>query len=129
MLAFAETLSNSEWLKALKSGMLPDEPPVRICGVGHVGNLGSLASATGCIEIQIRDLDQTVIANPAHDRIRLGPSLASAARGSDLPGQTAAGMLEELMNGYGQAWSNCWPTTNARILSIAARAPQKWPDG
>ena len=30
--------------------------------------------------IQIRDLDQTVIGNPAHDLIRLSLSLASAAR-------------------------------------------------
>jgi hypothetical protein len=33
-----------------------------------------------------RDLDQTVIGNPAHDLICLGLSLATAARGSDLPG-------------------------------------------
>jgi len=38
--------------------------------------------------IQIRDLDQTVIGNPAHDSVRLGLWLASAARGSD-PGATA----------------------------------------
>jgi uncharacterized protein (DUF2252 family) len=39
------------------------------------------------IEIQIRDINQTVVGNPAHDLIRLGLSLASAARGSDLPGR------------------------------------------
>jgi uncharacterized protein (DUF2252 family) len=93
-----------EWLKGLKSGTLPDGPPVWICGDCHVGNLGPLASATGHIEIQIRDLDQTVIGNPAHDLIRLGLSLASAARGSDLPGVTTAKMLEELMNGYEMAF-------------------------
>ncbi len=50
--------------------------------------------------VQIRDLDQTVIGNPAHDLIRLGLSLASAARGSDLPGVTTARMLERLVAGY-----------------------------
>ena len=30
------------------------------------------------LEVQIRDLDQTVIGNPAHDLIRLGLSLASS---------------------------------------------------
>jgi uncharacterized protein (DUF2252 family) len=33
-------------------------------------------------------MDQTVIGNPARDLIRLGLSLATAARGSDLPGIT-----------------------------------------
>jgi uncharacterized protein (DUF2252 family) len=53
--------------------------------------------------VQIRDLDQTVIGNPAHDLVRLGLSLASAARGSDLPGVTTARILEELIAGYGAA--------------------------
>ncbi|MDB5421984.1 MAG: hypothetical protein JWR59_1931, partial [Brevundimonas sp.] len=46
------------------------------------------------------DLDQTVIGNPAHDLIRLGLSLASALRGSDLPGVATARMIEALMAGY-----------------------------
>jgi uncharacterized protein (DUF2252 family) len=45
-----------------------------------------------------------VIGNPAHDLIRLGLSLASAARGSDLPGVTTAHMLEQMMEGYAQAF-------------------------
>jgi len=40
------------------------------------------------IDIQIRDLDQTVIGNPAQDLVRLGLSLATAARSSDLSGVT-----------------------------------------
>ena len=50
--------------------------------------------------VQIRDLDQTVIGNPAHDLIRLGLSLATAARGSDLPGVTTARMIEQMVDGY-----------------------------
>jgi uncharacterized protein (DUF2252 family) len=50
--------------------------------------------------VQIRDLNQTVIGNPSHDLIRLGLSLASAGRGSDLPGVTTAWILEELVAGY-----------------------------
>jgi uncharacterized protein (DUF2252 family) len=73
---------------------------VWICGDCHVGNLGPLADAEGKIHVQIRDLDQTVIGNPNHDLIRLALSLASAARGSDLPGVTTARMLEEMMIGY-----------------------------
>ena len=90
-----------EWLKsdALKSA-LPTGPDVWICGDCHTGNLGPVADVDGRIDIQIRDLDQTVIGNPAHDLLRLGLSLAMAARSSDLPGVTTALMLEELVTGY-----------------------------
>jgi uncharacterized protein (DUF2252 family) len=98
------TLKFYEWLESLKDGTLPNGPPIWICGDCHVGNLGPLASAKGNIEIQIRDLDQTVIGNPAHDLIRLGLSLASAARGSDLPGITTVKMLEEVIVGYENAF-------------------------
>jgi uncharacterized protein (DUF2252 family) len=77
-----------EWLEASKRANMPEGPPVWICGDRHVGNLGPVASALGKLAIQIRDLDQTVIGNPAHDLIRLALSLAMAARGSDLPGVT-----------------------------------------
>jgi uncharacterized protein (DUF2252 family) len=87
------------WLEGAPAN-LPDGPPVWICGDCHVGNLGPLADAKGRVAVQIRDLDQTVIGNPAHDLIRLGLSLASAARGSDLPGATTAHILEQLMIGY-----------------------------
>ena len=58
------------------------------------------------MEIAIRDLDQSVIGNPAHDLIRLGLSVATAARGSDLPGVTTAIALEQMIEGYEQALSN-----------------------
>jgi len=41
--------------------------------------------------------------NPVHDIIRLGLSLATAARSSDLPGVTTARMIEEMMIGYSSA--------------------------
>src|SRR6187402_1117819 len=78
-----------EWL-ADSGSNLPAGPSVWICGDCHMGNLGPIANAKGRVEIQIRDLDQAVIGNPAHDLIRLALSLASAARGSDLPGITTA---------------------------------------
>jgi uncharacterized protein (DUF2252 family) len=94
------TVKFYDWLKNSRPGELPEGPPVWICGDCHIGNLGPLADAKGHVLIQIRDLDQTVIGNPAHDLIRLGLSLASAARGSDLPGVTTARILEELVAGY-----------------------------
>ncbi|WP_240047446.1 DUF2252 family protein [Sphingomonas panacisoli] len=82
---------------------IPKGPPVWICGDCHLGNLGPLADADHRVEIQIRDLDQTVIGNPALDLIRLGLSLESAARSSDLPGVTTARMVEALIDGYVRA--------------------------
>jgi uncharacterized protein (DUF2252 family) len=92
-----------EWLETQQNGKLPEGPPVWICGDCHTGNMGPIADAKGRVEIQIRDLDQTVIGNPAHDLIRLGLSLATASRGSDLPGVTVARILEQMIDGYGQA--------------------------
>jgi uncharacterized protein (DUF2252 family) len=92
-----------DWLSTEEGAALPVGPSVWICGDCHVGNLGPLADAEGRVDVQIRDLDQTVIGNPAHDLVRLALSLATAARGSDLPGVTTARMLEEMVRGYALA--------------------------
>jgi uncharacterized protein (DUF2252 family) len=94
-----------EWLEASNGKSLPAGPPVWICGDCHVGNLGPVASTDGSLAIQIRDLDQTVIGNPVHDLIRLGLSMAMAARGSDLPGVTTAQMMERIIEGYEAAFA------------------------
>jgi uncharacterized protein (DUF2252 family) len=91
-----------EWLKSSKIEV-PTGPAIWICGDCHVGNLGPVADVKGHVDVQIRDLDQTVIGNPAHDLIRLGLSLAMAARGSNLPGLTTARMTEHLARGYTEA--------------------------
>lgn len=56
--------------------------------------MGPLAESDGNVDVLIRDLDQTVIGNPAHDLIRLGLSLATLARSSALPGFATARILE-----------------------------------
>jgi uncharacterized protein (DUF2252 family) len=94
------TVKFYEWLEQQKRGTLPEGPPVWICGDCHVGNLGPVAGPDGRVDIQIRDLDQTVIGNPAHDIIRLALSLATASRGSDLPGVTTTHILEQVVDGY-----------------------------
>ena len=93
-----------DWLANANSNALPEGPETWICGDCHVGNLGPVASTGGALAVQIRDLDQTVIGNPAHDLIRLGLSLAMASRGSDLPGVTTAHMLERMIEGYEAAF-------------------------
>jgi uncharacterized protein (DUF2252 family) len=92
-----------EWLRKNSSRAIPEGPSIWICGDCHVGNIGPLADSDGKIEIQIRDLDQTVLGNPAHDLVRLALSLATAARGSDLPGVTVVKMMEQMIDGYEQA--------------------------
>jgi len=99
------TLKFHEWLDQHGSTGLPDGPAVWICGDCHAGNLGPVADAKGRVEIQIRDLDQTVIGNPAHDLIRLGLSLATASRGSNLSGVITAKIMEQMIEGYGEALS------------------------
>lgn len=93
-----------EWLESSHAIKVPVGPSVWICGDCHVGNLGPIADANGKIEIQIRDLDQAVIGNPAHDLLRLGLSLATAARGSDLPGLVTVQLIEHLIEGYESAF-------------------------
>ncbi len=104
-----------EWLDASPVGV-PTGPSVWICGDCHLGNLGPLADAKGHVAVQIRDLDQTVIGNPAHDLIRLGLSLASAVRGSDLPGVTTARTIERLMAGYEAALAGDFDAEGERAL-------------
>jgi uncharacterized protein (DUF2252 family) len=82
---------------------VPIGPAVWICGDCHLGNLGPLSDGEGEVDIQVRDLDHCVIGNPAHDLIRLGLSLATAARGSDLPGVVTARMIEAMVLGYARA--------------------------
>ena len=97
------TLKFYEWLRENSSRVIPEGPSIWICGDCHVGNIGPLADSEGKIEIQIRDLDQTVLGNPAHDLVRLALSLATASRGSDLPGVTIVKMMEQMIDGYEQA--------------------------
>src|SRR5579864_3723330 len=95
-----------DWLETSHASRIPDGPDIWICGDCHLGNLGPVADAENRVDIQIRDLDQTVVGNPSHDIIRLGLSLAMVARASDLPGVTTANMLEAAMAGYRRAITN-----------------------
>ena len=119
------TVKFYEWLEASPvAKRVPAGPKVWICGDCHLGNLGPLTNGDGRVEIQIRDLDQAVIGNPAHDLIRLGLSLATAARGSDLPGVTTARMVEEMVEGYAAAMED--PTSgNAGVEPDVVRSVQR----
>lgn len=99
------TIKFYEWLESAQGQSIPLGPPIWICGDCHSGNLGSLVDSEGNISIEIRDFDQTVISNPAHDLVRLAFSLATAARGSRLPGVVTAHMLEKIMQGYEYAFA------------------------
>ena len=89
-----------DWLASVAASSFPQGPAIWICGDCHVGNLGPLADIEGRVEMGIRDFDQTVIGNPAHDLMRLGLSLAMAARSSDLPGVVTARIMEGMVEDY-----------------------------
>ncbi|WP_295992230.1 DUF2252 family protein [Rugamonas sp.] len=93
-----------DWLHTQRGQALPRGPAIWICGDCHLGNLGPVADAAGDISLQLRDFDQTTIGNPAHDLVRLGLSLATAARGSSLPGVVTAQMLQHMLLGYQRAF-------------------------
>ncbi|SDA10728.1 Uncharacterized conserved protein, DUF2252 family [Methylobacterium sp. UNC378MF] len=89
-----------ELIAGMPAGALPEGPPVWICGDAHLGNLGAVAAPDGRIDIQIRDLDQTVVANPAFDLVRLALSLVTAALNATLPGIVTARMMDAMADGY-----------------------------
>lgn len=102
-----------EWLASASAAALPEGPPLWICGDCHVGNVGPVGRLDGNPVLELRDLDQTAIGNPAHDLVRLGLSLAMAARSSALPGVTTARMTEDLVAGYETAFAGLTAATVA----------------
>jgi uncharacterized protein (DUF2252 family) len=122
------TVQFYEWLASPAASGVPEGPAVWICGDCHVGNLGPIVNAAGQIRVHIRDLDQTTIGNPAHDLLRLALSLASAARGSDLPGVATARILEAIMDGYEAAFQHDFDETEdnpeppAAVLRVMKQA-------
>jgi uncharacterized protein (DUF2252 family) len=122
-----------DWLEGSVGQSVPAGPPIWICGDCHAGNIGPIASAKGNVSIEIRDLDQTVVGNPAHDLIRLGLSMASAARGSDLPGVTTARMMEQIVDGYEQSFAAAATAADdelPEVVQAAMKAAHKrtWKD-
>lgn len=128
------TIQFYKWLEGAKDGTLPEGPEIWIGGDCHVGNLGPVANVQGKIDVQIRDLDQTVIGNPAHDLIRLGLSLATAARDSDLSGVVTARMMEQLMEGYEKCFEENmdeteeFPSPDTVKVTIKEAARRSWKD-
>ena len=120
-----------DWLARAEGLAVPEGPPVWICGDCHVGNLGPVGSVKGVIDIEVRDFDQSVIGNPAHDLLRLGLSLAMAARASDLPGVTTAHMLEQMMIGYAEAFDELSEDRDSDVpelvrLALREAAGRSW---
>jgi uncharacterized protein (DUF2252 family) len=99
-----------EWITSSAGRKVPAGPNVWICGDCHVGNLGPIGHPKGKAVVELRDLDQTVIGNPAHDVVRLALSLAMAARSSDLPGVITTRITEDLVAGYERAFEGDAPS-------------------
>jgi len=118
------------WIAARPAGAIPEGPAIWICGDCHSGNLGPLANARGDVDIQICDLDEAVIGNPAFDLLRLSLSLASAARSTDFPGAVTARIIERVIDGYEIALEHDRPTEmtppDAVRQALKSAIGQKW---
>ncbi len=122
------------WLEDMEKDAIPIGPAIWIGGDCHIGNLGPVGTVLGKIDVEIRDLDQTVIGNPAHDLIRLGLSLATAARDSVLSGVITAQMIEQLMEGYQSCFgekkedADEFPSPKTVRVTIKEAAKRSWKD-
>ncbi len=105
-----------EWIESDGGNYLPAGPAAWICGDCHVGNLGPIGRPKGHAVVELRDLDQTVIGNPAHDVVRLALSLAMSARSSDLPGSITRRITEDLVAGYEKAFEGEKPSEEIEDL-------------
>ncbi len=119
------TESFYEWISSPAGQRMPVGPDLWICGDCHVGNLGPIGHPEGTAVVELRDLDQTVIGNPAHDLVRLALSLAMAARSSDLPGVLTSRVTEDLVAGYERAFDGDAPSEKIDALPSPIRIVMK----
>lgn len=89
-----------EWLLSDRGAALPRPPNIWIGGDCHIGNIGAIARVDGHTELELRDLDQTVIGSPAHDVVRLTLSMAMAIHASGLRGSHTLHAAEHIARGY-----------------------------
>lgn len=126
-----DTIEHYRWLRELDP-QLPDGPAIWICGDCHVENFGAVSDGDGDVKVQVRDFDQCVIGNPTLDLIRLILSLASAARGFDLPGVATARMINKIFEGYDAGIASCdfpersGPEADVVTSTRHAAADRKW---
>lgn len=109
-----------QWLDGAPTA-IPDLPRAWICGDCHIGNLGPVADEAGRVDIEIRDLDQSVIGNPAHDLLRLGLSLVTAARSSILPGVATSRIVDALAAGYREALAGHRPPEEPAAVRLVRK--------
>jgi uncharacterized protein (DUF2252 family) len=114
-----------EWIASPAGNKVPRGPDAWICGDCHLGNLGPIGQSGGKAVVELRDLDHTVIGNPAHDVVRLALSLAMAARSSDLPGVTTARITEDLVAGYERAFEGAIASEEIADLPAPIRIVMK----
>lgn len=79
---------------------LPEGPAIWISGDCHAENFGAVSDARGEGDLEMNDLDETSVGEPAHDVLRLALSLSMAARAAGRNGLDTAAMLEAMVRGY-----------------------------
>ena len=94
------TVRYYQWLDRVESGALPEGPAIWIRGDATSAILAQSETPGARCRFEFVISIRPSSGNPAHDLIRLSLSLASAARGSDLPGLTTVRMVERIMEDY-----------------------------
>jgi uncharacterized protein (DUF2252 family) len=79
---------------------LPAGPAIWISGDCHAENFGAVSDARGGGDLEMNDLDETNVGEPAHDVLRLALSLSMAARAAGRNGLDTAALLDAMVRGY-----------------------------
>ncbi len=79
---------------------LPSGPAIWISGDCHAENFGAVSDARGEGDLEMNDLDEATVGEPAHDLLRLALSLSMAARAAGRNGLDTAAMLDAMTRGY-----------------------------
>jgi uncharacterized protein (DUF2252 family) len=88
----------------------PTGPAIWISGDCHGENIGAVADAHGTASLELNDMDEAVIADPAFDVIRLALSVAVATRGIGFCGNDIVAAASAVAAGYAGALERVSPS-------------------
>lgn len=86
--------------EALASAKIPVGPDLWISGDCHGENVGAVPDAKGHVVFAMNDFDETAVANPTFDVLRMALSLAVALRGAGHSGPIVLSALAAIVEGY-----------------------------
>lgn len=101
---------------------IPGADPIWISGDCHGENLGAVGNAHGTANLDLNDLDETVVGWAAHDLVRLALDMTVAARSyEELRGVETVAIVAAVLEGYCDALSRCSP---GKPVALVEAPPQ-----